>query len=63
MKRYTKAKRILSLMNHFWGFISKEFGTSESGKYELNEILGIDHGLETVKPTDLIKKLIFPQHN
>ena len=43
----------------FWGFISKEFGTSESGKSELNEILGIDHGLETVKPTDLIKKLIF----
>ena len=43
----------------FWGFISKDIGTSESGKSELNEILGIDHGLETVKPTDLIKKLIF----
>ena len=43
----------------FWGLISKDIGTSESGKSELNEILGIDHGLETVKPTDLIKKLIF----
>ncbi len=43
----------------FWGFISKEIGTSESGKSELNEILGIDHGLETVKPTDLVRKLIF----
>ena len=43
----------------FWGLISKDFGTSESGKSELNEILGINHGLETVKPTDLIKKLIF----
>jgi len=43
----------------FWGLISKDIGTSESGKSELNEILGIDHGLETVKPTDLIKTLIF----
>lgn len=43
----------------FWGFISKEYGTSESGKSELNKILGIDHGLETVKPTDLISKLLF----
>ena len=43
----------------FWGLINKDIGTSESGKSELNEVLGIDHGLETVKPTELIKKLIF----
>ena len=43
----------------FWSLISKDIGTSESGKSELNDILGIDHGLETVKPTDLIKKLVF----
>ena len=43
----------------FWGFVSKDVGTSESGKSELNNILGINHGIETVKPTDLIAKMVF----
>ena len=43
----------------FWGFVSKEIGTAESAKLELNEILGLTHGMETLKPTDLIKKLVF----
>ena len=49
----------VSAYEPFWGFISKDFGTSESGKSQLNEILGVNHGLETVKPSDLIRKLVF----
>ncbi|MDA8024039.1 MAG: site-specific DNA-methyltransferase [Gammaproteobacteria bacterium] len=43
----------------FWSFHDKNFGTSESGKSDLNEILGIEHEMETVKPHELIKKLIY----
>ena len=32
--------------------------TSEAGKFELNRLLGNDHGFDTVKPTRLIKTLI-----
>lgn len=42
----------------FWGFLSKELGTAESAKKELTEILG-QHGFETVKPIDVIKRLVF----
>ena len=42
----------------FWGFFSKEIGTAESAKKELTEILGA-HGFETVKPVELIKRLIY----
>ena len=43
----------------FWAFLSKEVGTAESAKKELNSILGEGHGFETVKPTSLIERLIF----
>ncbi|MGL5902246.1 MAG: site-specific DNA-methyltransferase, partial [Cetobacterium sp.] len=46
----------------FWShFFDKEiYGTAEIGKSELGEILETkSHGFETVKPTSLIKKLIF----
>ena len=43
----------------FWSFIGKDIGTSESGKDDLNKILGVGHGLETVKPLGLIAKLIY----
>ncbi|MGN6725533.1 MAG: site-specific DNA-methyltransferase [Tepidisphaeraceae bacterium] len=33
-------------------------GTAESGKEELNRILGNQHGFDTVKPTPLLKRLI-----
>jgi adenine-specific DNA-methyltransferase len=33
-------------------------GTAEHGKIELNEILGSDHGLDTVKPLSLLKWLL-----
>jgi len=42
----------------FWGFFSKEIGTTESAKKELSAILD-KHGFETVKPLSLIQKLIF----
>lgn len=42
----------------FWGFLSKEMGTAESAKKELNAILG-EVGFETVKPVEVIKKLSF----
>jgi adenine-specific DNA-methyltransferase len=32
--------------------------TSEAGKFELNSLLGDDHGFDTVKPTRLIKTLV-----
>lgn len=46
----------------FWSHL-ENVGTSESGKSELNQILGINHEFETVKPIDLIKKIIFHSSN
>lgn len=46
----------------FWGFIDKSIGTAESAKKELSNILP-NHGFETVKPVELIKKLIFHASN
>lgn len=43
----------------FWGFFSKEIGTAESGKKEVGDILGDNHGFETVKPVSLIERLLF----
>ncbi len=43
----------------FWGFFDKTIGTAESGKKELSNILGFDHGFETVKPTSLMKRILF----
>lgn len=42
----------------FWGFFSKDIGTAESAKKELSEIID-NHGFETVKPVELMKRLIF----
>lgn len=42
----------------FWTHI-EDMWTSESGKSELAEILWHEHWFETVKPMDLIKKLVF----
>jgi adenine-specific DNA-methyltransferase len=33
--------------------------TAENGKSELNQILGVNHGFDTVKPVNLIKYLIY----
>ena len=43
----------------FWGFLSKDIGTAESAKQQLTKILDGKHGFDTVKPIELIKKLIF----
>ena len=42
----------------FWSHLI-DVGTAERGKEELNQILGIDHGFETVKPLELIKQIVF----
>lgn len=45
----------------FWAFIGKEEGTAETGKKELSNIL--NHDLNTIKPVNVIKKLIFHAAN
>lgn len=42
----------------FWGFFSKEIGTAESAKKEVADVLGDNHGFETVKPLSLIERLL-----
>lgn len=52
------------LTNPFWGLLNKDIGTAESAKKELSIVLGNNkHGFETVKPVDLIKRLIFHSSN
>lgn len=46
----------------FWSHLQNT-GTAEGGKSELNEILGLGHNFETVKPIDLVKRLIFHTTN
>ena len=46
----------------FWGFFGKDIGTAESAKKELTVILG-NHGFETVKPLELITRLIYHVSN
>lgn len=44
----------------FWShFTAAEYGTAQSGKAELNEILGYSSGFDTVKSVDLIKQLLY----
>ena len=47
--------------SHFplWINFSDSYGTSETGKALLKDVLGKEHGFETVKPVELIEKLIF----
>lgn len=43
----------------FYCHVAKELsGTAESGKKTLNEILGIEHGFDTVKPIEIIRYFI-----
>ncbi|UNU73842.1 site-specific DNA-methyltransferase [Moraxella nasovis] len=42
-----------------WIDLSDTVGTSENGKALVLEILGKEHGFETIKPLDLIEKLLF----
>lgn len=43
----------------FYCFMEVEWaGTSESGKFELNELIGQFHGFDTVKPSRLIRTLL-----
>ncbi len=48
------------LTEPFWWLLNKEIGTAESAKKELSTVLENNkHGFETVKPTNLIKRLVF----
>jgi len=50
--------KFLPFWSHF--FEKSVYGTAETGKSELTEVLGTpEHNFETVKPTSLIKKLLF----
>lgn len=52
------SEKYAPLWSHF--FNKEAYGTAETGKAELSQILGTkSHGFETVKPVALIKKLIF----
>lgn len=47
------------LTKPFYNFMTPEItGTAESGKNELNKLIGNKHGFDTVKPTQLIKHLL-----
>ena len=44
----------------FWGLFTTELGTAESAKRELSTVLDSKyHGFDTVKPTPMLKRLIF----
>lgn len=52
------------LTEPFWGLFKKDIGTAESAKKELTKLLfPYKHGFETVKPVELIKRLIFHASN
>lgn len=42
----------------FWGLFGKELGTTESAKKELANLIG-EHGFETVKPVEILRRLIY----
>ena len=43
----------------FWSlFLAKETGTAETGKNELNNLMGTSMGFDTIKPVMLIKRLL-----
>ena len=51
-----------SVTEPFWGFIDKNIGTTESGNKDLKELMGCE-AFDTVKLTNLIKKLVFYAKN
>ena len=47
----------------FWGFFPKSIGTAETAKKELNKIMDAKELFDTVKPSALIKRLIYHSTN
>ncbi len=43
----------------FWAFFPKEIGTAESAKKYLNNLMDVDNIFDTVKPLELIHRLLF----
>lgn len=45
----------------FWSFIPEDLvGTAENGKSDLNNVIGVGHGIDSVKPFELIEYLFSP---
>ena len=57
-RKIFKSEEDNSAFNPFWADFNETVGSSEDGKKELDDIIP-NHGFETVKPTDLIRKLMF----
>ena len=52
------SEKFIPFWSHF--FDKESAGTAERGKKELSKVLGhSNHGFETVKPVDLVKKILF----
>ena len=48
------------LLYPLYTFINEDLSsTAENGKSELNQILGLNHGFDTVKPVNLVKYLLY----
>lgn len=46
-------------LNHFWShYTAKDVGTTQNGKAELNKIIGKPVGFDTVKPLNIMKKIL-----
>ncbi len=43
----------------FWSHMDSSIGTAQNGKNELNTIMGKETGFDTVKPSSLIKKILY----
>lgn len=43
----------------FWAFLPKEIGTAESAKKEITSLFGVDNVFDTVKPVELLRRLIY----
>lgn len=57
-KKIYSTEENLGIERPFWSHLSNDVGTAESGKSDLSNVLGKDHGFDTVKPKELIMELL-----
>ena len=46
------------VLEPFWSYIGDKVGTAEKGKKDLNDLMGVNVGFDTVKPVDLITEIL-----
>lgn len=63
MRKFYRVNEDNYSYNPFWANLKDDVGTSEEGKRQLIEILGVDPEFETVKPQRLIKKILYHNTN